>query len=285
LEGLMRLRSLLFVPGDRPERLIKAVASGADGVIVDLEDSVSLSNKVKAREEVESFISGVGSGPKLFVRVNPISSAEFSADIEALGRVKPFAIVLPRCEGIRDVELAAAHLERVGSGSTKILPIATETPIGIFQLGSYGQVARYLCGLTWGTEDLPSTIGATTAWEADGRLAAPYEVVRTFSLFGAHAAGVAAIDTAFHDYKDLDGLRAFAARGRRDGFQGMLAVHPSQIPIINDAYTPNTQDIAWAKKIIAAFSTNPSAGLVVLDGRELDRPHLVMARKIMANAA
>lgn len=281
----MRLRSLLFVPGDRPERLIKAIASGADALIIDLEGSVPLANKDKAREEVASFIAGVNSGPRLFIRINPLSSQEFIADIEALGKVRPYGIVLPRCEGVRDVELTAAQLSRVGSATTKILPIATETPVGVFQLGTYGNVAHHLCGLTWGTEDLPSTIGATTAWEPDGRLTAPYEVVRTFALFGAHAAGVTAIDTAFHDYKDLEGLRAFAARGRRDGFQGMLAVHPMQVPIINAAYTPSNKDLLWAKSVLEAFARTKDQGPAQLEGKEIDQPHLLMARKILANAA
>lgn len=281
----MRLRSLLFVPGDRPERLIKAIASGADAVIIDLEGSVPFANKSKAREEVTSFISGASSGPRLFIRINPLSSQEFIADIEALSKVKPYGIVLPRCEGNRDVELAAAQLNRAGSTGTKILPIATETAAGVLQLGTYGNVAHHLCGLTWGTEDLPSSIGATTAWEADGRLTPPYEVVRSFSLFGAHAAGVAAIDTAFHDYKDLDGLRAFAARGKRDGFQGMLAVHPAQVPIINAAYTPSNADIAWAKSIIDAFSPGAYKGVALRDGQELYQPQLLKAQKILANAA
>lgn len=281
----MRLRSLLFVPGDRPERLIKAVASGADAVIIDLEDSVALPNKSKAREEVASFISGAKSEPKLFIRVNNLTSSYFLEDLDALSKAHPFAIVLPRCEGARDIELAAAHLSRVGCLETKILPISTETPQGVLNLGNYGTVAKYLCGLTWGTEDLPSSIGALNAWEADGRLTPPYEVVRTFALFGAHAAGVAAIDTAFHDYKDLDGLRSFASRGRRDGFQGMLAVHPSQIPIINEAYTPNHSEIIWAQQVIDAFNRNPDAPMINVDGKSVDRPRLTMAQKIMTNAA
>jgi len=155
----------------------------------------------------------------------------------------------------------------------------------MFQLGTYAIVARRLLGLTWGAEDLPAVIGASTSREADGRYTPPYEVVRSLALFGAHAAGVPAIETVYPDFRDMDGLAAYAARGRRDGFTGMMAIHPAQVPVINAAFTPSADEIAHARAIVDLFAANPGAGALQLDGRMVDAPHLKQAEALLALAA
>jgi len=277
----MTMRSLLFVPGDRPERFDKASACGADAVIIDLEDSVDHTNKDRARDAVVAY----GQSPRssrLFVRINPLTSQYFPEDLLAVRKTEPDGVVLPKCEGAETVERLAAQLRDVGCDRTPILPIATETPMAIFRLGTFEKVREYLFGLTWGAEDLPAAIGATTSREPDGRYTAPYELVRSLALFAAHAAGVAAIETVYPDMRDLDGLKAYAERGRRDGFTGMMAIHPGQVAIINEAFTPSMDEIAHARAVVQAFKENPQVGVVNLDGRMLDLPHLKAAQAILA---
>ncbi|OWV75591.1 citrate lyase [Rhizobium sp. R339] len=276
----MRLRSLLFVPGDRPERFEKALASGADAVILDLEDSVAPANKPKARDSVHTFVQRHAGETKLLIRINPLTSPEFEGDIAALSSLQPFALMLPKAEGAASVRKLASSL----ATALPILPIATETPSAIFEIGSYREVADRLCGLTWGAEDLPAAIGATTARRTDGRYTPPYELARSLTLFGAHAAAVPAIDTIYPDFRDLNGLRAYVGRARRDGFSGMMAIHPSQIETINHAFTPDLSEIAWAEKVVAAFAARPDAGVIQLDGRMLDLPHLKLALRLLESA-
>ncbi|AHG48304.1 citrate lyase (plasmid) [Rhizobium leguminosarum bv. trifolii CB782] len=276
----MRLRSLLFVPGDRPERFEKALSSGADAVILDLEDSVAPVNKPRAREAVHEFALGHVDETALLIRINPLTSPEFEADLAALNGLHPFAIMLPKAEGAASVLTLAGSL----ASAIPILPIATETPSAIFEIGSYREVSANLCGLTWGAEDLPAAIGATTARRTDGRYTPPYELARSLTLFAAHAAAVPAIETVYPDFRDLNGLRAYAGRGRRDGFSGMMAIHPSQVETINHAFTPDVSEITWAEGVAAAFAARPEAGVIQLDGRMLDLPHLKLALRILESA-
>ncbi|HVY85862.1 MAG TPA: CoA ester lyase [Caulobacterales bacterium] len=287
----MTPRSLLFVPGDRPERLEKALASGADVIILDLEDSVSAANKAKARTDVLQSLGVDRRGVKCFVRINPLSSEPASADLDAVMPGRPDGVVLPKAEGARSIALLARHLDaaeqrhHIPPGETVILPIATETPAAIFKLGEYGGVTSRLMGLTWGAEDLPAAVGASAARESDGRYTPPLELARSLALFGATAAGVAAIETVYPAFKDLDGLATYAARGARDGFSGMMAIHPSQVSIINAAFTPSDEQIAHAKAVVDAFAAQPGAGVVALDGAMLDAPHLAQAKRILARGA
>ncbi|MBY5363472.1 CoA ester lyase [Rhizobium leguminosarum] len=273
----MRLRSLLFAPGDRPERFEKALASGADAVILDLEDSVAPINKPKARESVHEFVLHHAGEIPLLIRINPLASQEFEDDLAALSGLHPFSIVLPKAEG------AASVLKLAGSlaSAIPILPIATETPSAIFEISSYRDVASSLSGLTWGAEDLSAAIGAATARRTDGRYTPPYELARSLTLFAAHAAAVAAIDTVYPDFHDVGGLRGYVGRARRDGFSGMMAIHPGQVETINHAFTPDPSEIAWAEKVAAAFAARPDAGVIQLDGRMLDLPHLKLAMRIL----
>ncbi|WDF74599.1 HpcH/HpaI aldolase/citrate lyase family protein [Novosphingobium sp. KACC 22771] len=272
----MRLRSLLFVPGDRPERFAKAARSGADAIILDLEDAVAPAAKPKAREAVADYLRGPADIFR-FVRINPIDGPYLEDDLAAAQGAD--GLVLPKSQSAATVRLLAGLAPGV-----PILPIATETPQAVFGLGTYGEVSRHLCGLTWGAEDLPAAMGAMGARQTDGSYTAPYEMVRTMALFGAHAAGVAAIETVYTAIRDLDGLAAYAARGAFDGFTGMMALHPDQVPIINAAFTPTAQQVEQARAIIAAFAQAPGAGVVILDGRMIDAPHLAHARNIITRA-
>jgi len=278
----MKLRSLLFVPADRPERFAKAAASGADALILDLEDSVAPEKKAAGRVAVAEWLAGDRAGVATFVRVNPLDSDLTDADLAAVLPGKPDGLLLPKAEGAKSVE---ALIERLQGERLPILPIATETPAAIFQLGSYGEVAAHICGLTWGAEDLPAAIGAATSREADGRYTAPYELVRSLTLFGAHAAGAQAIETVFPRIDAPDALAAYVARARRDGFNGMMAIHPAQVATINEGFTPTADEVARARAVIEAFDAHPGVGALKLDGKMIDRPHLLQAQRILAQVA
>ncbi len=279
----MRLRSLLFVPGDQPGRMEKALKSGADALILDLEDAVTPDQKKVARDCVCKFLSRTPRTVPLFVRINPLGSGMADDDLAAIIPNKPDGIVLPKAEGGRSLVDLDQRLKALGDAHAVILPIATETPAAVFALGSYGGASPRLCGLTWGAEDLPAAIGAATAREENGRFTPPYELVRSLTLFGAHAAGVPAIETVYPAYRDSDGLKVYATRGRRDGFSGMMAIHPAQVEVINGAFTPSEAEIAWARRIVALFDASPGVGALSLDGKMMDAPHLKQARRLLAD--
>ncbi|MBO0143728.1 CoA ester lyase [Agrobacterium sp. Ap1] len=275
----MTLRSLLFVPGDRPDRMEKALGLDADALILDLEDSVALEAKATARQMTAEFLRSARRDRKLFVRINPLDSGFLGDDLDTLKDVKPDAFVLPKAEGGASVEAMAVRAPGI-----PILPIATETPAAVFELGSYRSVRHLILGLTWGAEDLPAAIGATGSREEDGRYTPPYEMLRSLTLFGAHAAGVEAIETVYPAFRDLDGLAVYARRARRDGFTGMMAIHPEQLPVINAAFTPTAEELAQAQAIVDAFSANPGQGVLNFNGRMIDKPHLKQARRLLGLA-
>ncbi|ARR53613.1 CoA ester lyase [Rhizorhabdus wittichii DC-6] len=276
----MTIRSLLFVPGDRPERFPKAAASGADALILDLEDSVAPENKPAARAAIAAWLGG-DRPVRSFVRINPLDSEHVRADLAAVIGTRPDGLVLPKAQGAASVWQL---VEIAGRDCPPILPIASETPAAVFGLGSYGEAAERLAGLTWGAEDLPAAIGAATSRNPDGSYTQPYEMVRALTLFGAHAAGVAAIETVYPDIADTAGLEAYVARGRRDGFTGMMAIHPAQVAIINAGFSPSEAEVAHARAVIAAFAANPGAGALKLDGKMIDRPHLKQAQALLERA-
>lgn len=269
------MRSLLFVPGDSPAKIEKALAGEADGLILDLEDAVAPAAKALARETVARVLADTRTKP-LWVRCNPIGTAEHDADVAMILHGQADALVLPKAEGagsIRAVPLGVA-----------VVPIATETPRALFALGSYADVTDRLAGLTWGAEDLPASIGAASAREDDGRYTPPYETVRALALFAAHAAGVPAIETVYPAFRDTEGLERYCARGRRDGFSAMMAIHPAQVEVINRAFAPTAEEIAHAEAVVAAFAANPDAGTLALHGRMIDRPHLRQAQRLLARS-
>lgn len=277
----MRLRSLLFVPGDRPERFAKALTSGADALIFDLEDSVSAERKPVARANVCETLRGDSHGPALFVRINSPESPFVRADIAALAATRPAGIMLPKAEGCASVNALDELLAETSLEHIQLLPIATETPAAIFELGSYRKVANRLVGITWGAEDLPAAIGAASSREADGRFRPPYEMARGLTLFAAHAAGVAAIDTVYPSFRDGDGLAQYAGRAATDGFTGMMAIHPTQVAIINAAFQPSPEAVSRARHVTAAFEAAGGLGALQLDGEMIDVPHLKQARTIL----
>jgi citrate lyase subunit beta/citryl-CoA lyase len=270
----MNLRSLLFVPGDRPDRFAKAAASGADAIILDLEDSVSSDRKADAVLAVADYLKSPAEVVRC-VRINPIDSGRLEEDLRVAAKAD--IVVLPKAEGAQSIHSLLASLPNC----PLILPIATETPAAIFTIGQYAALADQLCGLTWGAEDLPAAIGAETSRESDGEYTAPYQFARTLTLFGAHAAGVAAIETVFPALGDPEALRLYAARGARDGFTGMMALHPCQIATINAAFTPSPEAIEKARSIVAAFAASPGHGALKLDGKMVDAPHLKQALSIL----
>lgn len=273
---------MLFVPGDRPDRMEKALASGADAIILDLEDAVAPARKDAARAMVADFLRGHDRKTGIWVRINPLDSGMTDADVAAVADAAPSGYLLPKSRDGASVAALAAKLDAAGDGDGRIIAIASETPQAVFGLGSYGGASDRLAGMSWGAEDLPAAIGASCAREADGRYTPVYEVVRTLALMGAHAADVLAIDTVFPAFRDAEGLAAYAARARRDGFNGMLAIHPAQIETINAAFTPSAAEIAHAEAVVALFAANPGAGALALDGQMLDAPHLKAAERVLA---
>jgi citrate lyase subunit beta/citryl-CoA lyase len=274
------VRSWLFVPGDRPERMEKALGLGADALILDLEDSVAPAAKPEARAAIAAFLRGRrAGGPRCFVRINPFGSGLTEDDLAAIVPARPDGLVLPKAEGAPSIAALVAQ-----APGLPILPIATETPAAMFTLGDYASCAIDLAGLTWGAEDLPAAIGATASREADGSYTAPYQVARAFVLFGAAAAGVAPIETVYPNIKDEAGLRRIAEAAARDGFTGMMAIHPAQVPIINAAFTPSAEAVAAARAIVDAFAANPGAGVLKVGGKMIDAPHLKQAERLLARA-
>lgn len=279
-------RSFLFVPGDSERKLEKSLSTGADALIVDLEDAVAEGARADARQRAAAFIAGAHD-VETWVRINPLDTDDAAADLAAVLPAAPAGIVLPKPHGAADVIRLAARLddlEKVSglpSRQTAILPICTEHPIAIFGLHQYAEGVPRLAGLTWGAEDLAAAVGATENRDAGGEWLPPYQLARTLCLFAASAAGVAAIDTVYTDFKNLDGLTDYAANARRDGFRGMLAIHPDQVAAINHAFVPSADEVERAERIVQLFADNPGAGTLGLDGEMIDRPHVLQAERIL----
>jgi len=281
---------MLFVPGDSERKLAKGDAAGADALILDLEDAVAPERRPQARGLVREYLAARRGArhPALWVRVNPLDTADALADLAAVVSGAPDGIVVPKTCGGADVVrldhyLSALEMrEGIAVGSTRILPVATETASALFSLASYVGASARLHGLTWGAEDLPAALGATTNRGPDGELAFVYQLARALCLAAAVAAGVQPVDTVYPDFRDLAGLEKNAARARMDGFTGKIAIHPDQVPIIQRAFTPTAEELAHARSVVAAFAANPDAGTVALDGKMLDRPHLTQAQHLLA---
>jgi citrate lyase subunit beta / citryl-CoA lyase len=286
----LKLRSLLFVPGDSDRKFARAKGCGADALILDLEDSVAPSEKVAARARVAGSIDNGQKRPwLLLVRVNALDTGLAVEDLAAVVKPGLDALLIPKVDGAADLDRIGHYLDaleaRAGmpQGSVKLTSVAAETAKAMFALGSYAQAHRRLIALTWGAEDLQAALGATQNKEPDGGWTFPYQLARAQCLFAASAAGVAAIDTLYADFRDPEGLERDCRRSRRDGFAGRLAIHPDQVATINRCYAPSEAEVAHARKIVAAFEANPGAGALAVDGRMVDLPHLKAARKILAS--
>ena len=286
----MILRSLLFVPADSEKKLAKARTSPADALILDLEDSVAAESRPAARRLAAEYVkSASGKGPALFVRVNAVGSADCAADLEAIVGAAPAGLVVPKPESpaalVELDRLIAAQEMRHGlpRGGIKLLPVATETPAAVLNLMEYKNPPPRLVALTWGAEDLAAALGAAANRDASGEFLFTYKVVRSLALIAAKAAGVQAIETLHADFRDEEGLKRAARAAQREGFTGMLAIHPAQVAVINAAFTPSPEDVEHARKVVAAFAGG--AGVASLDGKMLDQPHLKQAEHILALAA
>ncbi|MGE4322451.1 MAG: CoA ester lyase [Sphingobium sp.] len=276
----MKLRSLLFVPGDRPERMEKALGLGADALILDLEDAVAPDAKPAARAHVAAFLSRPRDhGVTLMVRINALGDTAAQQDLDAVMPARPDAIMLPKAEGAASIE-AAVRLMAAGA-PVPILPIAPETAGALFTMGDFPRVSGHLCGVTWGGEDLSTALGAVSSRDEHGVLTDASRLARVLALGAAAASGVPAIETVYPDFRDLDGLARFAAAARREGFAGMMAIHPAQVPVINAAFTPDEAAIAHARAVVQAFADNPGKGVLTLNGKMIDMPHLKQARAIL----
>ncbi|MBB3978518.1 citrate lyase subunit beta/citryl-CoA lyase [Rhizobium azooxidifex] len=285
------MRSLLFVPGDSVRKLEKALASQADALLIDLEDSVALEAKDEARRITAQFLQENVAGnqrPRFYVRVNGLSTGLIEADLDRIMPAAPDGVVLPKAVGGADVAALAARLSthEAGSGraATRILAIATENAAGVFALGTFAGSSDRLMGLAWGGEDLSADLGASSNRTDSGAYADPYRLARTLTLLGAASAGVAAIDAVYTNFRDMQGLEAECREARRDGFVGKMAIHPAQVAIINAAFAPTADEIARARAVVAAFAGNPGAGVVGVDGEMLDRPHLLRAERLLDRA-
>jgi citrate lyase subunit beta/citryl-CoA lyase len=292
-EVLIAMRSLLFVPADGGKKLDKAMASGADAVIVDLEDSIAPERKAAARDLAAAFLADAvrqTTRPRLLVRINGLQTGLTDADLDAVVPGRPDAIMLPKAEGgaallHADAKLAAREaIAGLPDGHIKIVAIATETAQSLFLAGTYRGSSARLTGLTWGAEDLSAELGAEANRDTDGRFLDPYRLARVLCLAGAAAAEVPAIDTVYVDFRNDAGLRRECEEARRDGFAGKMAIHPAQVAIINDVFTPKPEAIARARDIVAAFAAAPGAGAVGIGGVMYDRPHLARARQVLARA-
>ena len=286
------MRSLLFVPGDSERKLEKGFGAGADVVIVDLEDSVAGANKAAARATAAGFISDKRhrTGPAVFVRVNDLSTGLTGDDLAALVPAKPDGIMLPKSNSGQDVQQLAAKLRvheaenGLPDGAIRILPIITETAAGVLAAASYAGTSARLAGLTWGAEDLSAAIGARAARDENGRYTDVFRLARTMTILAAGAAEVAAIDTVFPDFRDMATFEKECREAERDGFTGKMAIHPAQVPIINAAFTPSAEAVERSRAIVDAFAGAGNPGVVGIDGKMYDRPHLRLAERLLARA-
>jgi citrate lyase subunit beta/citryl-CoA lyase len=257
----------------------KALGLGADALILDLEDAVAPEKKNSARDMIAERLAATRDhNVQLVVRINPLDSGLAPDDLAAILPHRPDAIMLPKAEGAASIETLVA----MAPDLPPIIPLAAETPAGLLDLGSMRQCAKHLAGLTWGAEDMAASLGATANRDADGAFLAPYQLARSMTLVAAHAADVPAIDTVYPDIRDSEGLTRYATAAARDGFSGMMAIHPEQVPIINAAFTPSDAQIAHARAIVEAFAANPGAGVLRIDGRMVDAPHVRQAQRLLA---
>jgi citrate lyase subunit beta / citryl-CoA lyase len=285
------MRSFLFIPGDSPKKLDKGMGSGADALLLDLEDSISLPRKTEARAITAAFLKEARTAkerPRLYVRINGLATGLTDDDLDAIVAVHPDGIVFPKAEGGAavahcDAKITAREaIHGLPDGAIDIIAIATETAAALFLAGTYGGSSQRLKGLTWGAEDLSAELGAEANRDSQGHFLAPYQLARSLCLAGAAAAQVPPIDTVYVDFRNEAGLRRECEEARRDGFTGKMAIHPAQVAVINAAFTPTAEAIARAEAVVAAFAAEPGAGTVGIGGKMYDRPHLERAKQLLA---
>jgi citrate lyase subunit beta/citryl-CoA lyase len=280
------MRSLLFIPADSERKLARGSQSGADALILDLEDSVVPANRPIARSQARDFLGSTGSADfRRYVRINPLSSGLSLDDLAAVVPGKPDGILLPKCvpENLGTLDHYLSAFEAAAAlppGAIRVIAIATETPAAMFAVGNYTGVSRRLEGITWGAEDLAACVGGNNR-RADGIYDDVYRLARSLCLLGAAAADVIAIDTIYTDFRDEAVLAAECTAAKRSGFTAKMAIHPAQIPVINNAFSASEEELAWARRVVAVFAENPEAGTIALDGKMVDKPHLTLARRLL----
>jgi citrate lyase subunit beta/citryl-CoA lyase len=280
------MRSMLFVPADSERKLARGLESGADALILDLEDSVAASNRPTARKLAREFLDAHRPDRVLrYVRINPLASGLALDDLTATVAGRPDGILLPKClpEDVRTLDHYLSALEVAAGapqGAIRIVAIATETPQAVFALGGYAGVSPRLEAITWGAEDLSACLGGNNK-TIEGEYDGPYKLARSLCLLAAAAAAVTAIDTIYTDFKDPEGLKAECLAARRSGFAAKMAIHPAQLATINEAFSVSAAERDWAERVVAAFAANPNAGTLALDGKMIDKPHLTLARRLL----
>jgi len=283
------VRSLLFVPGDSERKIAKAQSSVADALILDLEDSVVPDKRAAARELCVATLKAGGTKP-MFVRINALETPDALLDLAAVVRGQPYGIMLPKCSSVRDVHVLDRYLsaleirDGVVPGTTKVLPIITETAASMFGAATYRQTTPRLAGLLWGGEDLAADIGARGNRDSRGQYEPIFELARSFCLLAATSAHVTAVDAVYTDFRNADGLRAETAAGARSGFTAKAAIHPDQAAVINEVFTPSADEVAHAHRVVKLFEGGETTGVAALDGKMLDQPHLKMAKRILSRA-
>lgn len=285
------VRSMLFVPADSERKMAKGADTGADALILDLEDAVAPSRTHIAREMALAYLRAHADRSKqqLWVRINPLDTEAALLDL-AIAAGAPDGIVLPKVRSAGDVVRLSNYLdalevrEGVAKGSIRIAPVATETPQALFALGTYEGCSPRLAAITWGAEDIAAALGASTNRRPDGEYDTVFQLACALCLTAAHAAGVQPIDTIWPDFKDDAGLLRDAQRARRRGFTGKIAIHPGQVATINAAFTPSAEELAWSRRVVDVFASNPGLGTVGLEGKMLDMPHLKQAQRVLALA-
>ena len=285
------MRSFLFVPADSERKLAKGPLSGADALILDLEDSVATDRKKVARGMALAYLEANDrKGPKLYVRVNALDTGLTLGDLAVVMQGRPDGIVFPKCIGQKDIDLLAIYLdafearEGIEAGTTRIFTIATESAAAILALTAAPAKHPRLIGHSWGGEDLMADLGALAKGPSPGVYDDTFKMARTVNLMASVAAGVIAYDTVYPDIRNVEGLRAEAHEARRMGYGGKIAIHPDQVPIIHEVFTPSAAEVDWAKRVVAVFEGNPGAGVLTMDGKMLDKPHLVLARRLLSRA-
>ena len=287
------MRSMLFVPADSEKKLAKSLASPADVLILDLEDSVAAERRPVARQMTTAFIADArarGCRHKLYVRINPLDGADWEADLAGVMAAAPDGIIQPKPasgEDVHKLSIALGHAEQrhgLRSGQTRILPIVTEVPVSVLQLSTYVGASARTIAMSWGAEDLGAVIGSLANRDEAGHFTSPYRLVRDLMLITASAAGVEPIDTVYVNFRDTKGLVAEAAAAKRDGFTGKIAIHPDQVAPINEVFTPSAAEVAHARAVMGAFAAQGNMGVASLDGMMLDKPHLKLAERVLARA-
>jgi citrate lyase subunit beta/citryl-CoA lyase len=281
------IRSFLFVPADSERKMQKAAGVGADALILDLEDAVAVEARPHARALAREYLLGK---EDVWVRINPVDTDDSVADLQAIMSSAPAGIVLPKPVSAEAAVTLAQRLTELEAkygiepGRTRIMPLCTEHPRALFGLLDYVGATSRLAAMSWGAEDLSAALGATRNRDEAGNWLPTYEMARSFCLLAAAAAEVAAIDTVFTDFRDEAGLTRYALNARRDGFSGMLAIHPAQVEVINAAFLPTAEELDRASRIVELFAANPGAGTLSMDGKMIDKPHLIQARRILDTA-